>query len=170
MTPPTDNRPAVDTRRLTFSQIRDAVDLTYQELAVPEWGGALLLRSATIADLEHIAHQATVTVSGNKTEQRVELYNRALLRFCVIDPALTKEEVDELFTSKRALVMSRILDAIKALNRLDEGAATQAENAFPDGPVPGAVVSPSTALGVSEHRSVEGGDASGSLDRVESVQ
>lgn len=168
MTPPTPNRPA-DTRRLTFSQIRDAVDVRIEELVVPEWGGSIVIQSATMADLEHIAAQARVNRGGGQVEIDQNRYNRALLRYCVIDPVLSEAEITELFNSKRALTLMTIITAIKRLNEQTEEAATDAETAFRDRPGPGAVVRPGPALGLSERGLAEGRDAGPSLDRVESV-
>jgi hypothetical protein len=67
----------------------------------------------------------------------MERYHRALFRFCVVDPVFTADEVDALFAEKNAAVISRILDAIKALNGATEEAATAAADAFPPRPAPG---------------------------------
>ena len=152
-------RPAVDGRRLSFRDIMAAADLPTVEHPIPEWGGSVLIRGCTVADLEHIADTAVVVNTKGEQEMARPAYNRALVRYCVIDPVRSAAEVNTIFAEKAGLVVKALIDAINELNgettraqakadpTADDAAQNAAEAAFRAGTEPGAAVRPGLQAG-----------------------
>ena len=74
---------------------------------VPEWGGDIRIRVLTKTDQMVIRDR---TVVAGKFDQ--VLYDKLLLRYCIVEPALSEADVTALCASTTARTMQNILDAI----------------------------------------------------------
>lgn len=133
--------------RLTFEAIMEANDLPTRVHNIPEWGGSLLLRGATMAAIEGASARATVIVGrGKKSINRKKLI-REMVKLCVVDPVLSAAQVEQLFEEKNGLILTSLISAIEDLCALTDGAQREAANEFRDESGEGDVVLPGTEDG-----------------------
>jgi hypothetical protein len=113
-------------RILTFEDILAAEDIQSRTLEVPEWGGAVRLRTFT-KDVElQMRGQARDQRTGVVDSEKLEML---MLVYGVVEPVLTLDQIPHLRT-KNAAVIDKILTEIVGLNRLGEDAIEKALAAF----------------------------------------
>jgi hypothetical protein len=119
-----------ESRLLTFEDILAAEDIEERTLLVPEWGGAIRLRTFTKNVELRMRAEARDARTGVVDSEQLEML---MLVYGVVEPELTVEQVPHLRT-KNAAVVDRILTAIVELNRLGGDAIEKAVAAFQEGP------------------------------------
>lgn len=102
---------------LSFDDIAQAPDLGEVELEVPEWGGSVILRPLTVAELD----QARALGKDATT------INKITLRMSVVKPALTEAQVDTIWATRSGQSMARLLAKIAEINGM--GGGKEAEEA-----------------------------------------
>jgi hypothetical protein len=120
---------AKEPRLLTFEDILAAEDIHDRTLVVPEWGGAVRLRTFT-KNVELAMRAAARGPDGLVDSEKLEML---MLVYGVVTPELTIEMVPHLRT-KNAAVVDRILTSIVELNRLGGDAIEKAVGAFQEEP------------------------------------
>jgi len=112
-------------RILSYEDILAAEDITNRTFDVPEWGGAVRLRTFT-KDVELQMRAQARGPNGAVDSEKLEML---MLVYGVVEPELTYEMVPHLRT-KNAAVIDRILSEIVVLNRLGGDAIEQALASF----------------------------------------
>ena len=96
-------------KTLSRDEILGARDLPVERVEVPEWGGAIYLRSLTAAEQDRLQRE-----SGT-----LENVNARLAAFCIVDEAgaslFTEDDVEAL-SKKSASAMARVIGAIARIN------------------------------------------------------
>lgn len=115
-------------RILTYEEIISAEDIRNQTLDIPEWGGAVRLRTFT-KDVELAMRSQARGPDGSVDSEKLEML---MLVYGVVEPELTYEMIPHLRT-KNAAVIDRILAGIVELNRLGGDAIDKAIAAFQEG-------------------------------------
>ncbi len=115
---------------LSKAQILAAADLTTQTVAVPEWGGDVLIRSMT--GTQRDAYENSLMVKDDAGKYRVDTENMRvkLVLFCAVD-----EQGAQLFDAselsalagKSAAVIERLFKAAQSLNGMNPDAVAEAE-------------------------------------------
>ena len=116
-------------RILTYEQIIAAEDILNRTFEVPEWGGAVRLRTFT-KDVELQMRAQARGPGGAVDSEKLEML---MLVYGVVEPELTYEMIPHLRT-KNAAVIDRILSEIVQLNGMGGEAIEQAIAAFQEGP------------------------------------
>lgn len=117
--PPAKKTPAPDLPILTVEQIVAVDDTKYATVNVPEWGGAIKLRSLSYGEQLNIAE--TVGDGGE--------YEPLILIASIAEPVLDAESAAALL-GKAPGPVKRIVEAIDALNASDDHAVNEAEARF----------------------------------------
>lgn len=117
-------------RVLTFEEIIAAQDIGTVTLPVPEWGGAVVLRTFSKDTELRMRAAARDPHTGVVDSERLEML---MLVHGIVEPELTDEAADHLRT-KNAGVIDRILSAIVDLNRMGGASVDEATATFPEGP------------------------------------
>lgn len=119
---------------LTMQQIIEAKDRVIKRVAVPEWGGAIYVRSMSSGEKErYIKSVRRKIVSGaNITEEVVlEESSARLAQMTICNKAgelMFNQAQIKVLTGKSAKAMQRVVDAAAELNGLDEAAENEAKN------------------------------------------
>jgi hypothetical protein len=116
-------------RLLTWEDIIAADDIASMTLDVPEWGGAVRLRTFT-KNVELEMRAKARAPDGSVDSEKLEML---MLVYGVVEPELTYDMVPHLRT-KNAAVIDRILGEIVGLNRLGGDAIDTAVAAFQEEP------------------------------------
>lgn len=112
---------------LSKAEIIAAEDIAYEDVPVPEWGGAVRVRGLTGAQRSLI--EATMVASkGQEVEVRIEAFRT--LRERLVAASLVDENGKRLFTDhevsalgeKSAVVLSRLMAVAQRLSGMDEKA------------------------------------------------
>ncbi len=122
---------------LTRAAILDADDLQVEEVPVPEWGGAVLVRGLTGAERDRFEASAAVARGGKRGLAGLE---RSLQNFRarVVAMATIGEDGKRLFTDadakelgeKSAFALERVFDAIWRLSGLTEAEVSELAEDF----------------------------------------
>lgn len=107
---------------LTIEEILAAQDLQEETVDVPEWGGAVKVRSLTKAQQQH-ARQRSVSKDKVVDQEKLEL---SLIVAGMIEPRVTMEQARAL-CQKLAGVVDRILLRIIRLSDMNIDASVSAE-------------------------------------------
>ena len=104
---------------LTRDQILESSDLKTATVDVPEWGGAVIVRTMTGADRD--AFEQTLVITDDKGTRKTDLTNmRAkLVAMTVVDDAgnrMFSEGDIVLLAKKSATALARVFDAAQVLN------------------------------------------------------
>jgi hypothetical protein len=113
-------------RLLTYEDIIAAEDIASVTVEIPEWGGAIRIRTFT-KNVELAMRAQARGADGNVDSEKLEML---MLVYGVVEPELTFEMIPHLRT-KNASVIDRILTEIVNLNRLGGDAIEQALSTFP---------------------------------------
>lgn len=116
-------------RILTFEDILAAEDIQNRTVDVPEWGGAVRLRTFTKNVELEMRTKARDERTGIVDSEKLEML---MLVYGVVEPDLTFDQIPSLRT-KNAAVIDRILGEIVGLNRLGEDAIAKALADFQEG-------------------------------------
>jgi|SRR6267154_1246396 len=115
---------------LTRASIISAADLRTEVIEVPEWGGAVTIRTMTGVDRD--AYEASSIITDGNGKRRVDMTNmRAkLVALTVVDdagaPMFTLRDVDAI-GAKSAAALDRIFRAAQRLNGLGADDVVAAE-------------------------------------------
>jgi hypothetical protein len=113
-------------RRLSVEDILAAPDINTLEVPVPEWGGAVCVKSFSKAQLDAIQRQS-VTKDRFGKERRDDARFEALLFVAgVAEPTFTEEQYAKL-AEKSAVAVGRVMQAIVKINGLSEASIVDAE-------------------------------------------
>jgi hypothetical protein len=111
-------------QRLTAAQIRSAADSSEELVPVPEWGGAVLVRSLTLDDAAGLADRA-----GPDGEMDSQLL--AKLTLIAACPDLDESAVEWL-GKKNPAALKRLFEAVKRLQGISAEEVAIAAATFPD--------------------------------------
>lgn len=121
--PETNGEPPSTLTLLSRDQIRNSQDIVVERVAVPEWGGAVMVRAMT--GTERDAFEQSLVV-GHGRAQRVQLHNvRArLCSITIIDPAtnrrmFTDRDVEWLGT-KSSAALDRVYEVAARLSKITD--------------------------------------------------
>lgn len=109
---------------LSTEQILAASDLVEQVVEVPEWGGAVRIRTMTKGAQIRLRKEATI--DGKVDEERLELL---MVVHAVVDPALTVAHVEQL-KGKSAVAIDRIMKAFGDLSGFTPEAVKDTKKSF----------------------------------------
>lgn len=113
-------------RVLSVEDILATDDIETTLVPVPQWRGAVVVRTFSKATLQRLQAQATVTDRFGK--ERVDNAKLEALLFTagVIDPVFTEEQYQQL-NEKSAVAVGRVMKAILKVNGLSEEAIREAD-------------------------------------------
>jgi len=109
---------------LTVDQIVNAPDVKTEEMLIPEWGGSILVKGLTQAEV-HAAREAS-KVAEEIDEQRLAM---SMFLAGVLEPKITPDYY-ELLRNKLAGPVNRVGKKILQLSGLDEKTVKEAESKF----------------------------------------
>ena len=107
---------------LTRDQILGAQDLTYEEVAVPEWGGVVRVRMMTGAERDAF-EASTLVRRGKRVDLNMVNMRARLVALTVVDKAgarLFTERDVEVLAAKSSAALNRVFEAARVLNGLTE--------------------------------------------------
>lgn len=113
--------------RLTREKILATPDIVEKEVAVPEWGGSVLIRTLTKAQQIKLRRQATV--NGKIDEELLEIL---IFTASVIDPKFTDQDHIAL-REKSAEAMDRVLLEIYSRSAMTKEEIGKIDRTFPEG-------------------------------------
>lgn len=116
-------------RILTYEDIVAAEDIQSRTLDIPEWGGAVRLRTFT-KDVELAMRAQARGLNGDVDSEKLEML---MLVHGIVEPVLTIDVIPHLRT-KNAAVIDRILTEIVSMNRLGGDAIEKAVATFQEEP------------------------------------
>lgn len=116
----------VSLKRLSVSDILACKDLEEREVPVPEWGGAVLIRSFSKRRQQEL-RKLSVGADGEMDSEKLELL---LFTEGVVDPEFTSEHWEAL-REKSAGVMDRVIKEIMQVSGMTVEAEKAAEKRFP---------------------------------------
>lgn len=109
---------------LTKQQILAAQDLATETVAVPEWGGEVVVATLSRADYDAYEDSLSKRV-GRKVESNLQNFTARLCALCVVDAAGKRlfDEADvAALGAKSSAALQRVYDVALRLNRpADEG-------------------------------------------------
>ena len=107
---------------LSREQILGAVDLSFEDVAVPEWGGTVRVGMLMGAERDAF-EQGLVTRQGKKVQMHLENVRARLVALCVVDgegQRVFKEEDVKALGRKSALALNRVFEVAQRINGLTE--------------------------------------------------
>jgi hypothetical protein len=119
---------------LTKAQINSAVDRTWEDVPVPEWGEGAMVRlmELTAADRGYI-EAGSVVANGQSPQLRIEslkTYREKLVAFGMVDENFERlysnKEIGEL-SKKSGAVIERLAAKVQELSRMGRFAVKEAE-------------------------------------------
>lgn len=110
---------------LSFEDIQQIDDLEAEPVEVAEWGGVLMIRPLTASEVEQIAND-TKGKSGHAM-------NKAALALSCVEPALSAEKVNYLWTKSQKAI-THIIEELARINGWAKEAGEEAKATFPGGP------------------------------------
>jgi len=119
---------------LTKAQINSAVDRTWEDVPVPEWGEGAMVRlmELTAADRGYI-EAGSVVANGQSPQLRIEslkTYREKLVAFGLVDENFERlysnKEIGEL-SKKSGAVIERLAGKVQELSRMGRFAVKEAE-------------------------------------------
>lgn len=114
---------------LTRDEILQKNDTTTVEVDIPEWGGAVRVRSLTLLEQAKLADLNTQTAQKGM-EERVKKAQLQLIIFCVVDEnggqMFSKDDIDSL-AGKNPGAIKRIQDAVLKISAITPEAQGEAE-------------------------------------------
>ena len=105
---------------LTRDEILKAQDLPTERVAVPEWGGELLVRGLTGAERDAF-EQSIVETRGKNTRMNLRNIRAKLVALCCVDEQgnrLFSDEDAELLGRKSAAALNRVFEVAQRLSGL----------------------------------------------------
>jgi hypothetical protein len=118
---------------LSFDDI-DAADLDVIYVPIKGMNGGVRIRPLSMIEVMQARKDATRTQGrGRKAVSTLDVIalNKSLLQASLVAPALTKEQVDVLFT-KRAQLVESLLEEMNKVNGFGEEAEADAAEEFPE--------------------------------------
>lgn len=107
---------------LTREQILGADDRLIETVAVPEWGGEVLVRRVSAGERDKL-EASMVVQSGRRRTVSLENTRARIVALCVCDaegrPLFSESDVEAL-AAKSAAAMERVFDHARAMNRFSE--------------------------------------------------
>src|SRR5262245_39572852 len=107
---------------LTRDEILAVPDIKTERVAVPEWGGDVLIRTLT-ADERDAFEELTYTVRGGNVRTNIRGLRARLVSFSIVDDAgerLFSEEDIAALGRKSSAAMDRLYAACRRLSALDQ--------------------------------------------------
>lgn len=120
---------------LTKDQILGAQDLSFEDVAVPEWGGTVRVKMLTGAERDAF-EASTIIRRGKRVDVNMVNVRARLVSLTVVDEKggrLFSEGDVEALAKKSSAALNRVFEAARVLNGLTEEAAGEAEENFPPG-------------------------------------
>lgn len=111
------------------AEILAASDLATEQVEVPEWGGAVIIRSMT--GIQRDAYENSLMAKDADGKYRVDTENMRvkLVLYCAVDEAgnqlFDASELTSL-AGKNAVILERLFNAAQTLNGLNKGAVEDA--------------------------------------------
>ena len=113
---------------LSVAEIMAADDITTEEVLIPAWGGAVVVRSISHRTMRKIKEKLDKDFDGDAPEGE---YEKRIWMEGVIDPKFTDEEYEHVLDKSSKNVM-KVLSAIMKESRTTETAVKEEEKKFPD--------------------------------------
>ena len=112
-------------------------DRKYVEVAVPEWGGSVLVRSLTGRERDEF-EASTVETKGNKASQNFVNFRARLVSLCIVDENKqrmfkTRVEIDAL-GNKSVAALQRVFNKCQELNGLSDEDVDELTESFDEVP------------------------------------
>jgi hypothetical protein len=107
---------------LTRDDILKAEDLATEDVAVPEWGGTVRLRTLTGAERDKF-EASTVQMKGNKATQNMANFRARLVSLCIIDEDGNRQfgQADvAALGAKSAAALQRLFNKCSEMNGMSE--------------------------------------------------
>lgn len=121
---------------LSREQILEAKDLKTEDVDVPEWGGAVRLRTLTGTERDAF-EQSMVETKGGKQRQNLKNFRARLIAKCVVTEAgelmFSPPDIEPL-GKKSAAALGRVFDACQKLNGFSESDVEELTEGFDDAP------------------------------------
>lgn len=121
---------------LSRDQILGAQDLTFEDVAVPEWGGEVRVRMLTGSERDAF-EASTIIRRGKRVDLNMTNVRARLVALTVVDEAggrvFSDADVAEL-AKKSSAALNRVFEAARKLNGLTEEATAEAAEDFPPDP------------------------------------
>ena len=114
---------------LSVDEILAAQDLKEESIPCPEWGGAVKIRSYTLAVRRKIRDQAF----GKDGKLNMDQYEKLRWLNAVVEPRFTEEQYDKL-KDKAAAPFNRVQEAITRITDYSTEAVRDAARTFRGGP------------------------------------
>lgn len=117
-------------KKLSKAEILDALDLKTEIVEVPEWGGAVTVRTMTGADRDAFEEQLVRVGPDGKREPDLRNMRAKLVALTVIDEngdRMFNEDDIRALTAKSAAALARVADAAQRLNGLGADSVEEAE-------------------------------------------
>jgi len=111
----------MEQKMLTAGDILSARDFVERVVEVPEWGGAVKVRSLTLAARYAISEMSTVGEGKSRKIDQARFAVGSLL-YGLAEPRLKPEEADQM-VDKSPEVVERIVSAVWEVSGLSDGAA-----------------------------------------------
>jgi len=116
---------------LTREQILEAPDVRYEDVAVPEWGGTVRVRSLSGAERDRFEDSITQQ-NGKGVRKDIKNIRAKLVALCVVDESgkriFTEADVQALGRNS-SIALDRVCEVAQRLNAMtDDGVAELAEN------------------------------------------
>lgn len=115
-------------RILTFDEIEASEDLEQRSVAVPAWGGSVVVRGLSRAEFLRLKQGATDKVTGQLIESRFE---QALLKAALVQPKVDDQQVAKLY-AKNVGNVGLVVKAILAELGVNQEAAAADRKSLPD--------------------------------------
>ena len=112
-------------------------DRKFVEVAVPEWGGSVLVRSLTGRERDEF-EASTVETKGNKASQNFVNFRARLVSLCIVDENKqrmfkTRSEIDAL-GNKSVAALQRVFNKCQELNGLSDEDVDELTESFDEAP------------------------------------
>jgi hypothetical protein len=113
---------------LSVAEIMAADDITTEEVPIPAWGGAVVVRSISHRTMRKIKQKLDAEFDGDAPEGE---YEKRIWMEGVIEPKFSDEEYEHVLDKSSRNVM-KVLNAILKESRATETAVKEEEKKFPD--------------------------------------
>lgn len=102
-------------RILSFEDIQATDDLETTEVYVKEWGGSVVVRVLTMAEMGQLQRDARVPLKGGGWRLDEDKLNKATFEKALVEPRMTAPQVEAVWAKSQTAVMT-VLKAISRMN------------------------------------------------------
>ncbi len=113
-------------RILTLEEILAAQDLGEKTIAVPDWGGSVIVRGMSKREQQQLRKAALDPLTGQIDTDKMEIL---MLVHCLASPKITMEQAEQL-AQKSAAAFDKVLTAIMDVTGLSEEVQKQTLKSF----------------------------------------